>query len=186
MSLPTSPLRLLPTEATFVGWDSHPLEFRAFSRRTELLRLSLLLVIWPWSPSTQPGGFSLTLDPDPSEGNQAVVSLDVSPDQVIAIQVFAVDIRIATGVSARLVYDAAPFVFEGFDPGAADNLPTCADSFPVQAWSRVPRPGTPTPGWPDLNRRIRTRTYGGVGGKGAKGIFSADVVRRESPATSFN
>ena len=41
MSLPTSPLRLLPTGATFVGWDSHPLEFRAFSRRTELFRLIL-------------------------------------------------------------------------------------------------------------------------------------------------
>ena len=39
MSLPTSPLRLLPTEATFVGWDSHPLEFRAFSRRTEITEL---------------------------------------------------------------------------------------------------------------------------------------------------
>ena len=39
MSLPTSPLRLLPTAATFVGGDFHPLEFRAFSRRTELIRL---------------------------------------------------------------------------------------------------------------------------------------------------
>ena len=35
ISLPTSPLRLLPTEATFVGWDSHPLKIRAFSRRTK-------------------------------------------------------------------------------------------------------------------------------------------------------
>ena len=34
MSLPSSPLRLLPTAATFVGWDSHPLKIRAFSRRT--------------------------------------------------------------------------------------------------------------------------------------------------------
>ena len=41
MSLPTSPLRLLPTAATFVGWDFHPLEFRAFSRRTELIRLGV-------------------------------------------------------------------------------------------------------------------------------------------------
>ena len=30
MSLPTSLLRLLPTVATLVGWDSHPLKFRAF------------------------------------------------------------------------------------------------------------------------------------------------------------
>ena len=29
-SLPSSPLRLLPTGATLVGWDSHPLEIRAF------------------------------------------------------------------------------------------------------------------------------------------------------------
>ena len=42
MSLPTSPLRLLPTGATLVGWDSHPLEFRAFSRRTELFGLEVL------------------------------------------------------------------------------------------------------------------------------------------------
>ena len=34
MSLPPSPLRLLPTAATVVGWDSHPLKIRAFSRRT--------------------------------------------------------------------------------------------------------------------------------------------------------
>ncbi len=41
MSLPSPPLRLLPTAATFVGWDSHPLEFRAFSRRT---RESMVLI----------------------------------------------------------------------------------------------------------------------------------------------
>ena len=34
ISLPTSPLRLLPTGATVVGWDLHPLKIRAFSRRT--------------------------------------------------------------------------------------------------------------------------------------------------------
>ena len=34
ISLPTSLLRLLPTVATLVGWDSHPLKIRAFSRRT--------------------------------------------------------------------------------------------------------------------------------------------------------
>ena len=39
MSLPMYTLRLLPTAATFVGWDSHPLEFRAFSRRTFESRL---------------------------------------------------------------------------------------------------------------------------------------------------
>ena len=40
MSLPTSPLRLLPTEATLVGWDFHPLKIRAFSRRTVSYQLN--------------------------------------------------------------------------------------------------------------------------------------------------
>ena len=35
MSSPTSPLRLLPTVATLVGWDSHPLKIRAFPRRLQ-------------------------------------------------------------------------------------------------------------------------------------------------------
>ena len=39
ISLPTSPLRLLPTGATVVGWDLHPLKIRAFSRRTGFQRL---------------------------------------------------------------------------------------------------------------------------------------------------
>ena len=67
--------------------------------------LSLLLLIWPWSPSTQPGGFSLTLDLDPAEGDQAVSLLDVSPSQIIPIQIFGADIRSATGISVRFRYD---------------------------------------------------------------------------------
>lgn len=35
ISLPTSLLRLLPTVATLVGWESHRLKFRAFSRRID-------------------------------------------------------------------------------------------------------------------------------------------------------
>ena len=34
ISLPTSLLQLPPTVATLVGWESHPLKIRAFSRRT--------------------------------------------------------------------------------------------------------------------------------------------------------
>ena len=35
ISLPPSPLRLLPAGATVAGWVSHPLKIGAFSRRTE-------------------------------------------------------------------------------------------------------------------------------------------------------
>jgi hypothetical protein len=38
---PARLLRLLPAGATVAGWDSHPLEDRAFARRTVFLRASL-------------------------------------------------------------------------------------------------------------------------------------------------
>ena len=83
--------------------------------------LSLLLFISPWSPATQPGGFSLALDLDDSEGDQAVSSLAVSPDQVVPIQIFGSDIQDASSLSARIEYDSAQVVYEGFDAG--DVLP---------------------------------------------------------------
>ena len=79
----------------------------------------LSLFISPWSPSTQPSGFSLALDLDDAAGDQAVSSLDVSPEQVVSVQIFAMDIQNATGISVRFRYDATEVVYEGFDPGEA-------------------------------------------------------------------
>ena len=81
--------------------------------------LFLVLFALPWSPSTQPSGFSLTLDLDDAAGDQSVSSLDLLPNQLFAIQIFATDIQDASGVSLRLTYDQTQLVFEGFDPGAA-------------------------------------------------------------------
>ena len=84
--------------------------------------LGLALLISPWSPSTQTrGSFSLALDLDDSEGDQAVSSLDVSPGQVVPIQIFGSDIQNANGISARFGYDTTQVVYEGFDAG--DVLP---------------------------------------------------------------
>ncbi len=83
--------------------------------------LSLLLFISPWSPSTQPSGFSLALDLDDAAGDQGVSSLDVSPDQVVSIQIFGSDIQGASSLSARIEYDSTQVVYEGFDAG--DVLP---------------------------------------------------------------
>ncbi len=79
----------------------------------------LLLLASPWSPSTQPSGFSLTLDLDDAAGDQAVSSLDLLPDQPVSIQIFGTEIQNATGIFARFGYDAAQIAFEGFDPGEA-------------------------------------------------------------------
>lgn len=56
-----------------------------------------------------------------------------------------------------------------YEPGRANPIP-------VKTWSRKPPPGTPKSGWLVLNRRIRTRAYGGVGGKGPKGPFLHDQI----------
>ena len=83
--------------------------------------LSLALLISPWSLSTQTSSFSLALDLDDSEGDQGVSSLDVSPDQVVPIQIFGSDIQDASSLSARIEYDSAQVVYGGFDAG--DVLP---------------------------------------------------------------
>ena len=81
--------------------------------------LCLAMFMFPWSPSTQPGGFSLALDLDDAAGDQAVSSLDLSPDQPVSIQIFAKEIQNATGLSVRFGYDAKQLIHEGFDPGEA-------------------------------------------------------------------
>ena len=92
-----------------------PLAFGAISL------LSLLPFVSPWSSSTQPAGFSLALDLDDAVGDQGVTSLDVSPDQVVPIQIFGSDIQDASSLSARIEYDSAQVVYGGFDAG--DVLP---------------------------------------------------------------
>ena len=83
--------------------------------------LSIALLIYPWSLSTQTSSFSLALDLDHSEGDQAVFSLDVSPGQVVPIQIFGSDIQGASSLSMHFEYDSTQVVYEGFDAG--DVLP---------------------------------------------------------------
>ncbi len=81
--------------------------------------LILLLLTSPWSPSTQPAGFSLALDLDDAAGDQGVSSLDVSPDQVVSVQILGTDIQNASGISVRFRYDGTQVAYEGFDLGEA-------------------------------------------------------------------
>ena len=77
---------------------------------------TLAFLIHPLSLSAQ-NSFSLSLDVNSATGDQAVTSLNTSPDQVIAIQIFGKDIQNATGVSVRFAYDAGQVTYEGFDTG---------------------------------------------------------------------
>lgn len=83
--------------------------------------LSFLLLLFPWPLSPQMSSFSLSLDLDESEGNQAIYSRSVPSDHVISIQIFGTDIQNAIGVFARFEYNTAQIVYEGFDTG--DVLP---------------------------------------------------------------
>ena len=81
----------------------------------------IALLIQSFSLSSQTNSFSLSLDLDTSEGDQAVLSLDVSPNQDVSIQIFGKDIQTASRISTRFEYDATHVVYAGFDAG--DVLP---------------------------------------------------------------
>lgn len=98
--------------------------------------LCLLSFVLPWSPSTQPIGFSVTLDLDAAAGDQAVSFLDLLPDQPFSVEIFGTDIQGATRVSARLRFDAAQVEYEDFDPG--DALPNAhAVAQPGSSWVSI-------------------------------------------------
>ena len=81
---------------------------------------TLVLLMYPLSLSAQ-NSFSLSLDVNDIAGDQAVTSVNVSTNQVIAIQIFGTGIQNANGLAARFEYDASQVVYEGFDVG--DVLP---------------------------------------------------------------
>ena len=89
---------------------------------------TLALLIYPLSLSAQ-NSFSVSLDVNSSAGDQVVTSLNVSADQIVAIQIFGKDIQNANGLAVRFEYDAGQVVYEGFDAG--DVLPN-AQALPEQ------------------------------------------------------
>ena len=89
---------------------------------------TLAFLIHPPSLSAQ-NSFSLSVDVDGSVGDQAVTSLNVSADQVVAIQIFGKDIQNANGLAVRFEYDASQVTYDGFDAG--DVLPN-AQALPEQ------------------------------------------------------
>ena len=62
--------------------------------------------------------FSLSLDANSATGDQGVASINVSPDQVVSIQVFGSRIQNANGFGIHFEYDASQVDYEGFDAGS--------------------------------------------------------------------
>ena len=89
---------------------------------------ALALLIHPLSLSAQ-NSFSVSLDVNGASGDQAATSLNVSADQVVAIQIFGKDIRNANGLAVRFEYDANQVTYEGFDVG---NVLPNAQALPEQ------------------------------------------------------
>ncbi len=77
----------------------------------------ITLLIYPLSLSAQ-NNFSLSLDIDGSAGDQAVTSLNVSANEVIAIQIFGRGIQNVNGITTRFEYDASQVAYEGFEAGS--------------------------------------------------------------------
>ena len=83
--------------------------------------LSFLILLFPRPLSSQMNSFSLSMDLDESEGNQAIHSRAVPSDHVVSIQIFGTDIQNAIGVFARFEYNTTQVIYERFDAG--DVLP---------------------------------------------------------------
>ena len=83
----------------------------------------------PLSLSAQ-NSFSLSLDVNGAAGDQAVTSVNMSTDQVIAIQIFGTGIQNANGLAARFEYDASQIVYAGFD--ASDVVLPNAQALPEE------------------------------------------------------
>ncbi len=95
-----------------------------------LSTLSILaLLMSPLSLSAQ-NSFSVSLDVNGAAGDQAVTSLNMSTDQVIAIQIFGTGIQNANGLAARFEYDASQVVYRGFD--ASDVVLPNAQALPEE------------------------------------------------------
>ena len=89
---------------------------------------TLALLIHPLSLSAQ-NSFSVSLDVNGASGDQAATSLNVSADQVVAIQIFGKDIQNANGLAVRFEYDAGQVTYDGFDVG---NVLPNAQALPEQ------------------------------------------------------
>ena len=93
---------------------------------------TLAFLMHPLSLAAQ-NSFSLSLDVNGAAGDQAVTSINVSADQVVAIQIFGRDIQNANGLAVRFEYDANQMTYEGFDVGAvlpnAQALPEHGSTF---------------------------------------------------------
>ena len=61
------------------------------------------LLMYPLSLSAQ-NSFSISVDVNDAAGDQTVTSLNVSADQVVAIQIFGKDIQNANGLAVRFEY----------------------------------------------------------------------------------
>ncbi|MDE0554577.1 MAG: DUF5050 domain-containing protein [Candidatus Poribacteria bacterium] len=78
--------------------------------------IAIALLIYPQSLSSQ-NNFSLSLDVNGAAGNQTVTSVNVSPDQVVDIQIFGSGIQNAVVFSLRFEYDASQVVYDSFMAG---------------------------------------------------------------------
>ena len=119
-----------------MGRLENPVKLRLCMCFAPALNLAVILtavLLSPLSLSTQISSFSLALDLDGSEGDQAVHSLAVSPNQDVFIQIFGTDIQGAIGLFARFEYGATQVVYKGFDVG--DVLPNAQALFEQDATS---------------------------------------------------
>ncbi|MCE2438122.1 MAG: hypothetical protein J4F39_01710, partial [Candidatus Latescibacteria bacterium] len=171
-------------------------------RKLILSNLSTIaLLLYPLALSSQ-NSFSLSLDANSSDGDQAFRSLNVSANQDVEIQLFGRGMQSARGISARFEYDASQVTYEGFDPeGALPSAQVFAEhgTDPTSVLISVVSLGSTTTANNGLVGTIRFRTasafsgttihlvYGELGQDGQVESVTLNVsVALQSPSWDFD
>ena len=140
----------------------------------------LALLLYPLSLSSQ-NTFSLSLDANSAAGDQAARSIEVSPDQVVSIQVFGSSIQNANGFGLRFEYDASQVTYQGFFdadsvlPGTPRVLPSYGTN-PTSVTINIESLGGQATVSSGLVGAIRFRTTTGFSGTAVQ-LVRADLSR---------
>ena len=87
------------------------------SAQASFVAIACIAIMFSPRSAASQDGFSLSADLDGAAGDQGVTSIEVSPEETVAFQIFADGVSQTQGVELRLVYDRGRVAYEGVDAG---------------------------------------------------------------------
>ncbi|MDE2890608.1 MAG: hypothetical protein OXR72_20600 [Gemmatimonadota bacterium] len=87
------------------------------SAQASFVAIACIAIMFSPQSAASQTSFSLSADVDGAAGDQGVTSVDMSPEETVAFQVFVDGVSQAQGVEIRFVYDSGQVAYEGADAG---------------------------------------------------------------------